>query len=139
MTELTRKKPRRRGRRGGKGRRKLHRQAVPETPVQEPVESSEGGNPDIYDMAAEKREIDQAQAKHDEEMKTVNERLAGLLPLMLKPRDLTVLDWLCEVTKQDRATACIEMLRGQIVLNRRQYREAQGQISNTTTAPQPKE
>ncbi|MBX2835050.1 MAG: hypothetical protein KTR28_08790 [Micavibrio sp.] len=129
MTENHEKsKPRRRGRRGGKGRRKTETTTKPvqmdmEDYVGKPAQPEKA---DPYDEAAASAEIKTTEKKHEMNMLTTNEQLADVLPLLLRDRDLLVLDWVCGVLGQTRAQVVKSMLTKAIVVEKRAYREAQG-------------
>ena len=123
------KKPRRRGRRGGKGRNKVPvSKLVVEQPLQipqhglDPMDSS-----DPYDDKKADLEIAKVAEEHKETLASADEVLSEILPELLRARDFPILDWICSTLGQTRSEVCRRILTEAIVRERVNYREAMGE------------
>lgn len=115
------KRRRRRGRRRGKGGGGQPQQQVQ---TQAPTQAETAYDP--YDLKAEAAEMKterEAKAKEDQ---SAEQLIDDLIPLILQERDLVVLKWMIEATGQSRVALFTQILRGAIIKERVNHREAMG-------------
>lgn len=142
MTEDLNKKPRRRGRRGGKGRNKKPRVVNASDATAEVIAPSGitvSAESIAYDEVIATAEIKAERERQEQVLRTADGILEGLLPGFIRKRDLQVLDWLCDTLGKTRAQVVKDMLTSNLVRERVSYREANGGGGATSTKPPSKE
>lgn len=121
MTENEGQSKKRRRRRRGRGRGKGGQgQPQPQQP------QSQTKDYDPYDLEAEKRQINAEKIVKAAENKSAEDLLDDLIPLILQARDMEVFNWMIKATGQSRVAIVTQILRGAIIKERSNHREAMG-------------